>query len=317
LVVAIVAAAGVCIPKTSSRAITSPAGTADAMATLTTVTLDLATLRKVVEREGACIAWGGAVQLSPVDDVLIRVERALDLDSDAQLVASVLSKKVAAGSTHVVVDIPMGPTAKVRTPQAADALGQLLERVGQHVGLHVRPIITDGRQPVGRGIGPALEARDVVAVARGDAGAPEDLRRRAVQLGGAVLELAGHAATGDGGTQAAAILRDGRAWRKLQAICEAQGGMRTPPVALQRAPFLARRDGRIAGIDNRRLARAAKLAGAPSDPAAGLECHVRIDDRVAQGQPLFTLHADTIGELEYAQDYLAVHHDIVRIEETP
>ena len=97
IVVSIVAAAGVCIPKTSSRAITSPAGTADAMETLAPVDLDLVSMRRVVEREGGCIVWGGAIRLSPVDDVLIRVERALDLDSDAQLVASVLSKKVAAG----------------------------------------------------------------------------------------------------------------------------------------------------------------------------------------------------------------------------
>ena len=107
IVVSIVAAAGVCIPKISSRAITSPAGTADAMATLAPVDLDLASMRRVVEREGGCVIWGGAIHLSPVDDLLIRVERALDLDSDAQLVASVLSKKVAAGSTHVVLDIPV------------------------------------------------------------------------------------------------------------------------------------------------------------------------------------------------------------------
>lgn len=314
LVVAIVAAAGICIPKTSSRAITSPAGTADAMETLTNVDLDLATLRKVVEREGGCVAWGGAVQLSPVDDVLIRVERALDLDSDAQLVGSVLSKKVAAGSTHVVIDMPIGPTAKVRTPQAADILGRLLERVGRQVGLHVRPIVTDGRQPVGRGIGPALEARDVLAVAQGDRNAPDDLRQRAILLAGEVLELVAAADVGHGSTLAASILRDGRAWKKLQAICEAQGGMRTPPVAAQRAPYPAPHDGTVAEIDNRLLARVAKLAGAPADPAAGVECHVRIDDTVVYGQPLFTIHADTPGELAYAQEYLASHPDIVRIQ---
>ena len=123
IVVAIVAAHGLVMPKTSSRAITSPAGTADTMETLAPVDLDLATIRRVVGQEGGCIAWGGAVHLSPADDIFVRVERELDVDTEGQLIASVLSKKIAAGSNHVVLDIPIGPTAKVRTEEAARRLG--------------------------------------------------------------------------------------------------------------------------------------------------------------------------------------------------
>ncbi|MEQ1759680.1 MAG: thymidine phosphorylase family protein [Vicinamibacterales bacterium] len=317
IVVSIVAAAGVCIPKTSSRAITSPAGTADAMETLTRVDLNLDAMRRVVEREGGCVVWGGALHLSPVDDLLIRVERALDLDSDAQLVASVLSKKVAAGSTHVVIDIPVGPTAKVRTPDAAHALARLLERVGHDVGLVVRPVVTDGSQPIGRGIGPALEARDVVAVTRGDRDAPPDLKERAILLAGELLELAGSCATGHGTSRARALLADGHAWRKLQAICEAQGGMRTPPASTQQFELTASASGAVTEFDCRRLARAAKLAGAPADPAAGIDLHVRLGQRVERGQPLFTLHAESPGELAYAREYLTAHADIVVIEAAP
>ncbi len=313
IVVAIVAAAGVWIPKTSSRAITSPAGTADTMETLAPVDLDLPTMRRVIEREGGCVIWGGAIHLSPVDDLLVRVERALDVDSDAQLVSSVLSKKVAAGATHVVIDLPVGPTAKMRTPQAAYNVARLLERVGDAVGLIVRPVLTDGTQPIGRGIGPALEARDVVAVTRGDLDAPADLRARAVLLAGEVLELAGACPAGHGAAQAAAILADGRAWRKLQAICEAQGGMRTPPVSAQRFEVTAPAAGTVLDIDNRRLSRAAKLAGAPADPAAGIDLHVRLGDRVAAGEPLFTLHAESPGEVGYVRDYLAAHADVISV----
>jgi thymidine phosphorylase len=313
IVVSIAAAAGVCIPKTSSRAITSPAGTADVMETLTRVDLDLKAMRRVVEREGGCMVWGGAIHLSPVDDLLIRVERALDLDSDAQVVASVLSKKVAAGSTHVVIDIPVGPTAKIRTPDAAHTLARLLERAGHEVGLMVRPIISDGSQPIGRGIGPALEARDVIAVTRGDRDAPHDLRERAILIAGELLELAGACAAGQGTSEARASLANGRAWRKLQAICEAQGGMRTPPASTQRFEVTALASGRITGVDCRRLARAAKLAGAPADPAAGIDLHVRLGQSVEGGQPLFTLHAESPGELAYAREYLTVHADIVSI----
>ena len=317
IVVSIVAAAGVCIPKTSSRAITSPAGTADAMETLTRVDLDLQAMRRVVEREGGCVVWGGAIDLSPVDDLLIRVERALDLDSDAQVVASVLSKKVAAGSTHVVIDIPVGPTAKIRTTDAAQTLARLLERVGHDVGLVVRPVVTDGSQPIGRGIGPALEARDVVAVVRGDRDAPADLTERAILLAGELLELAGACVTGQGALRARALLADGRAWRKLQAICEAQGGMRTPRTSTQQFEVPAPASGRIIGFDCRRLARAAKLAGAPVDQAAGIDLHVRLGQDVEAGQPLFTLHAESPGELAYAREYLAARADIVGIGAAP
>ena len=165
----IVAALGVMIPKTASRAITSPAGTADTMETLAPVTLDARALRRVVEAEGGCVVWGGAANLSPADDILIRVERALDIDSDAQLVASVLSKKIAVGSTDVLVDIPMGPTAKVRSLPAANQLSRRLREVGDALHINVDVVISDGNQPVGFGIGPALEARDVLAVLRGDA----------------------------------------------------------------------------------------------------------------------------------------------------
>ncbi len=183
IVVAIVAAHGLTMPKTSSRAITSPAGTADAMETLAPVDLDLMQIRRVVEAEGGCVVWGGSVRLSPADDILIRIERVLELDSEGQLIASVLSKKIAAGASHLVVDVPVGPTAKIRTAEAAPRdLSRRLTDVGSFFGLETRVVVSDGTQPVGRGIGPALEARDVLAVLQGAPGAPDDLRAKAWSL---------------------------------------------------------------------------------------------------------------------------------------
>jgi hypothetical protein len=150
LVVPIIAAAGLLIPKTSSRAITSPAGTADAMETLAPVALDTRAMRGVVERCGGCVVWGGAVGLSPVDALIIPIERPLDLDSTGQMVASVLSKKKASGATHVLIDIPVGPTAKMRTTEAATKLARRLRFAG--TDLDVLPVLTDGSGPVGSGI---------------------------------------------------------------------------------------------------------------------------------------------------------------------
>jgi thymidine phosphorylase len=315
IVVAIVAACGLTMPKTSSRAITSPAGTADTMETLCPVDLNLAAMRRVVEREGACVVWGGAVGLSPADDTLIRVERVLDLDSEGQLVASVLSKKIAAGSSHVVIDLPVGPTAKVRSEAAAASLAGSLGDVAHAFGLEIVIIESDGRQPVGRGIGPALEARDVVAVLMSLADAPDDLRQHALRLAGALLELGGAAPAGKGDALAATVLGEGGAWAKLQAICEAQGGLRVPPEATHHKPILAEIAGVVRSIDNRRLAKAAKLAGAPDAQAAGLELHVRLGRKVDRGEPLFTLHAETPGELVYALNYVAANPGIIDLAE--
>lgn len=315
IVVAILAAMGLTVPKTSSRAITSPAGTADAMETVTEVALDLPRIRRVVEREGGCLVWGGAVRLSPADDLLIRVERPLDFDSDGQLVASVLSKKIAAGSTHVVIDLPIGPTAKVRSPAAAEALERRLTAVADAFGLRLALVRGDGRQPIGRGIGPALEARDVLAVLRGAPEAPADLRERALVLAAALVELAGLADAQAAAERTRAVLDDGRAWRKFVAICQAQGRFSTPPVAPFRHEVGADRAGVVHTIDNRRLAKLAKLAGAPMDPAAGVDLRVGLGQTVERGQPLFVLHAETRGELDYALEYHAAQHGVIVIGE--
>lgn len=315
IIVSIVSALGLTMPKTSSRAITSPAGTADMMETLAPVALDVQAIHRVVNREGGCIVWGGAVNLSPADDVLIRVERALDIDTEGQMIASVLSKKAAAGATHLVLDLPVGVTAKVRSPEAARSLTEGLLAVAKSFGMHARVITGDGEQPIGRGLGPALEARDVLDVLQCKSEAPQDLRNRAAVLAGALLELAGLAEPEQGESLALSALNDGRAWAKFQRICEAQGGMRVPPTARHRHTVSAALSGRLGAIDNRRLSRLAKLAGAPDDKPAGVELHVRLNDVVAAGQPLCTIHADTPGELSYALAYGEANADMFRIEE--
>ncbi len=314
VVVAIAAACGLTIPKTSSRAITSPAGTADTMETLTQVDLDVAAMRRVVEREGGCIVWGGAVDLSPADDILIRVERLLDLDSEGQMVASVLSKKIAAGATHVVLDLPVGPTAKLRTISDGHHLTSALRGVAEAMGLHVRVILTDGTQPVGRGVGPALEAQDVLAVLRSDPAAPQDLRTRSIELAANLLELVQQLSPKDAMRKARETLDDGGAWRKFAAICTAQGGLREPPRAAHTHPVLASHSGSVVNIDNRVLAKIAKLAGAPSAKAAGLEFHTPLGTQVEKGMPLFTVHAESRGELAYALEFVRTHPGVIRLE---
>ncbi|OJW53322.1 MAG: thymidine phosphorylase [Alphaproteobacteria bacterium 41-28] len=313
ILVPILAAHGLTIPKTSSRAITSPSGTADTMEVIAPVDLTINEMRSVVEKEGGCIIWGGSVDLSPADDVLVQVERALDLDSQSQLIASVLSKKLAAGSTHVLIDIPIGPTAKVRYRNEAEVLKTLFLEVGQDIGLNIQIVETDGTQPVGRGIGPALEARDVLSVLRNEKDAPQDLKAHSLFLAGKILESCGRIPMGKGMLEAQRILEDGEALKKFEAICKAQGGFREPTFAPFKHIITSTQHGAILSIDNRLISRIAKLAGAPDSPAAGIDLHVSLNTIVEKGQPLFTIYAESPGELNYALHYFHSHQQVILI----
>ncbi len=305
LVVPIVAAAGLVFPKTSSRAITSPAGTADTMEVMARVELPFDELTAIVQRHKACLAWGGTADLSPADDVLISVERPLSIDSPGQMVASILSKKIAAGATHLVLDIPIGPTAKVRSMPEAQRLRRLFEYVAQRLHLSLDVVITDGRQPIGQGIGPVLEARDVMRVLENDPLAPNDLRQKSLRLAGRLIECNPDVRGGDGFTIARDILDSGRALAQMNALIEAQGSRhfdhQHPPLGKLNFDVLAPADGVVIGIDNLQIARIARLAGAPKVPSAGVDLFHKLGDTVLGGQPLYRVYADFPADLEFAR----------------
>lgn len=297
ILVPIVAEAGIKIPKTSSRAVTSPAGTADTMEVFCSVEFTVEGVREVVEETNGCLVWGGAVDLSPVDDKIIRAENPLSLDPTGQLIASVLSKKHCAGSTHVVVDVPYGEGAKVDGTTGAHELADDFERVGDHLGMEVAPALSPGDEPIGRGIGPVLEARDVLAVL--DGGGPEDLRLKSERLADILLDVCGVDA------DATAILESGRAEAKFREIVAAQGG--DPEVSPEdlspgdeRATVTADRAGVVTRIDNRLVSELGRRAGAPKDRGAGLTLACHVGDGVSAGDELFTVYAENASKLDDA-----------------
>ncbi|NVN88105.1 MAG: thymidine phosphorylase family protein [Rhodopseudomonas sp.] len=301
IVVPIVAAHGLMIPKTSSRAITSPAGTADTMEVLARVDLDVEQMKNVVTSCGGCLIWGGHVNLSPADDILISVERPLSLDTPEQMVASIMSKKLAAGATHLLIDFPVGPTAKVANAAEAMRLRKLFEFVGDHFGIAVEVVNTDGRQPIGRGIGPALEARDVMAVLGNEPGAPADLREKSLRLAAHLLEYDPLLRGGTGYARAKELLDSGAALKTMQQIIDAQGpSICRSDLGTLTAEVLATDDGVIASIDCLRINRLARTAGAPIDKGAGIDLFKKIGDRVDKGEPLYRIHAYDRSEYDLA-----------------
>jgi thymidine phosphorylase len=309
LVVPIVAAHGLLIPKTSSRAITSPAGTADTMEVLANVDLSPAKLREVAHTTNGALIWGGTADLAPVDDILISVERPLGVDYPGQMVASILSKKIAAGSTHLVIDIPEGPSAKVRHMRDAMALRKMFEYVADSLGLFLEVVVTDGRQPVGRGIGPVLEARDVMQVLRNDPDAPQDLRQKSLRLAGRIIEFDPDVRGGRGFDLARDILDSGRALATMEKIIETQGKneQHLQPGALVR-DVLADESGTVVAIDNFQVARIARLAGAPLDKGAGVDLMKKLGDPVEKGEILYRLHACFAADFEFANALIDNSH---------
>ena len=302
IIVPIVAAHGLMMPKTSSRAITSPAGTADTMSVLSDVNLTPQKMHQVVNKTHACLAWGGRAKLAPADDILISVERPLGIDSEGQMLASILSKKLAAGATHLLIDIPVGPTAKVRHMNQALQLRKMFEYLGDRLGIHLEVVITDGGQPIGNGIGPVLEARDVMQVLQNHEDAPADLKQKALQLAGRILEFDPDVRGGQGFTIARDILEDGRALKKMNDIINEQGNMNANfETARLSVEIKAEKDGFVTNIDNFQLAKIASRAGAPMDKQAGVALQKKLSDQVKKGDVLYQIFAEFPADFKFAQ----------------
>ena len=309
IVVPIVAASGLQIPKTSSRAITSPAGTADTMEILARVDLDVDAVRRVVRETNGCIVWNGRLNHSRVDEIMNAVTRPRRVDSLRWSVASILSKKLAAGATHCVIDVPVGPTAKVRSASRANELKELFEEVGHALGLTVVVRLTGGELPVGRGIGPALEARDVLSVLRNDAEAPRDLLEKSLDFASEILAFDPTMTRDEGRERALRRIESGEAFETMARIMDAQG---PPPREIGPGLFVAEVQARTAGVvhsvDCFGLAGIARTAGAPRDGGAGLDLLVQPGDRVTPDTPLYRIHAHTETGLSSALHRAAGNH---------
>jgi thymidine phosphorylase len=302
VVIPIVAAHGLLIPKTSSRAITSAAGSADAMEVLAKVDLTAAQLKQCVAQTNACIAWNGKLNHSVIDDVMNAITRPLALDTRRWSVASILSKKYSAGATHVVIDIPYSNGGKVKTQPAAEELARLFEMVGAALGLVVKAFATDGHAPIGRGIGPALEARDVLQVLERHPDAPADLLEKSLFFASQILALdPAVGSVANGRARALELLNSGAASTAMQAIIAAQGAQ--PPLDWSGVPkheVRAQRSGRVQAIDGFVISGLGRCAGAPADQLAGVDLACGLGATVKAGDLLYILQASDQEKLSQA-----------------
>ncbi len=301
IIVPIIAAAGYIIPKTSSRAISSASGTADTVEVLCPVSFKVNEIRKIIKKTNGCLVWGGAIGMASADDRLIKIEKLLSLDPRGLLLASIMAKKMAVGATHVLVDIPCGKEAKIKDMKEALKLKRQFIELSKRLKIKTRVIITNGSQPIGNGIGPNLEARDVMDVLKGKG--PLDLREKSLHMAGIMLEMAGEK---NGLEKAKKILDSGMAYKKMLEIIKAQNGRVKNASRIKlgeyKKEFFAEKRGIVRRINNNKANSIARIAGAPEDKFAGILLNVKRNIKVNAGELIFTIYSSNKDRLRYASD---------------
>lgn len=314
IVVSIVAAAGLMLPKTSSRAISSACGTSDFVETFCEVEMEASQLKEISEKVGGVLAWGGSMNLAPVDDMLIKVEYPLNINPRAQMLASIMSKKMAIGATHLLMDIPTGPGTKVKTIEEARAYVHDFMELGNRLGIQIECAITYGDQPVGNAVGPGLEARECIRILEGNAH-PSSVVEKACDLAGIILEMGG---IPHGADEARRILSSGEALKKFREIVAAQGGKpdltsEDIKIGKYKLQLLSTKAGYVHTIKNKDIVSIARAAGAPADKGAGLLIFRKKGQRVEKGDILLEIYADVESKCQRARD-LAIKLAPIEIE---
>lgn len=304
IVVAIVTANDILMPKTSSRAITSPAGTADAVEVVCNVTINAHRLMTIAKKVGGFMVWGGGVDLAAADDRMIKIRNPMSLDPEGMLLASIMAKKHSVSANHVIIDIPVGPGVKIPDAARAQHLKAKFLKIGKMLGMKVHVMITDGSQPIGNGIGPLLEMLDVISVLKNEESAPKDLRDKSIMEAGLLLELCGKAKKGRGEALATRTLDSGKAFRKFNQIVTAQGKKKIPKLGKYSQKVSSQIAGKVKMIQNKPVAHLARLAGAPKDRTGGLYLHKKVGDTVKKGEALYTIYSSNPERVKYTVDFI-------------
>ncbi len=315
IIVPTIASLGYTIPKTASKAITSPSGTADTMEVLANVSFGIDELKEIIEKVNACIVWGGSLDIAPADDKIIRIENPLMLDPRAQMSASILAKHIGVGTTHLILDLPTGREAKLKSYASARKFLSDLKWIGKKFNLKLDGVITRAREPIGNGIGPALEARDCLLILenrlRGN------LREKAKLVGCRLLNLVG-VELRRAQEMFERSIEKGKALKKFREIIEAQGGdpnIRPEDIEIGGYTYdvKARKRGKISHLDDNSIAILARLAGSPKDKGAGVYLHKHLGEKVKKGDKILTIYAESERKLTEAIRFLRKEKRIVVI----
>ena len=315
-VMPLVAACGVPVGKMSGRGLGFTGGTIDKLESFPGIRLDLDAAAFVRQlKELGLVITGQSPDLAPADGKLYALRDVTGTVPSLPLIASsIMSKKLAAGASVIVLDVKTGSGAFMREPEAARALARTMVEIGSAAGRHMAAVVSDMAQPLGRAVGNALEVAEAMDTLEGRG--PPEFSEFAVELATTIVQLATDSERGR--TDVEQVLANGAAREALRGMIEAQGGdsgafdhrARLPRARLQ-STITAEADGYVNRVDAFTVAHACTLLGAGRerkgdavDLAVGIVLQVKVGDRVARGQPLVVVHANDESRLAQVEQAL-------------
>ncbi len=300
IITAIVSAYGLPMPKTAARSLTSCAGVADTFSVLANVDMTESKLKKMIKECRGAIVDYNSLPIASASKIVSAVEKALGITQQQHIVSSVLAIKLAAGVTHMVLDIPVGPSSRIKTTNEAMRIRKMVEYIGDMLSLEIDAVITDGSEPVGNGVGAILEARDVMKILRHKEDAPQDLLEKSLFLAGRILEFDPKLRGGQGYHVAKEILTSGRALESLNRIIYAQGKAPQAQLGHLTRDIVSSRAGIVESIDNYQINKIGVMAGASQYPGAGLDLLKKVGDLVEPGETIYRIHSLTSNDFAHA-----------------
>ena len=304
IVMAIVAAYGLPIPKSIVRDKGMNCGFSNTLEFFTDVDKTAVEVQKIIKGARGAVFNYNILPVYKELSVLQNVSSYLNFDDEIFAVIEMLAEKVSAGVTHLVVDIPVGAKTLVKTTQQAVFVRKFLEYAGDMLGINIDAVVTDGREPVGAGIGALLEARDIMQILHNKENAPNDLKEKALFLAGRILEFDPKLRGGQGYNAAKEILTSGRALQAFEKIVAMQGKTRqTSDLGMLMRDVAASVSGKVRAIDGKIIRKISVLAGASQCPGAGVYLMKKAGDMVAKGETLYQIYACDAGAFALANSF--------------
>src|SRR5579871_2755934 len=319
IIAPIVAAAGLYVPMISGRGLGHTGGTLDKLESIPgfNVNLSVTDFRRVLAQCGAGLI-GQTAEIAPADKKLYALRDVTGtVESPYLICASIMSKKLAEGIDALVLDVKTGSGAFMKSEKDAAFLAELMVETGERMGKEVVALITDMDQPLGNMVGNSLEVVEVIEVLHGNG--PEDLRELCLNLAGWMLHLGGASKTVAEGKQISAqLISSGKALERFRQMVELQGGdpgaIDNPhklPKARHAMTVSIEESGYIASMQCEQIGTACVILGGGRerkedsvDPSVGIVLHKKVDDRVAAGEPLATIHYNDEARAARAQQLL-------------
>lgn len=314
LTAAIVAAYGLPMPKIVFQSSNIGSSLINAMKVFAGVDLSLDDLKKQVWEKRAAVVSADMLDICPADKIITQIERQSGIYTMERNVASMIANKIAAGVTHLLVDIPVGVRAKIKNTSEAMRLRKLIEYVCDICNVKVDIAITDGSEPLGNGIGAVLEARDVMKILKNEDDAPEDLKEKSLFVAGRILEFDDKLRGGQGYLVARELLRTGKALEAWEQIVAAQGEREQEMLGHLTRDVVARKAGKVKRINANLMNKIAILAGAGQYFGAGIEMLKKCGDTVASGDVLYRIYSCNSNDFSLALNMLEDEKNAFEIE---